>query len=116
MRMNGDMYCYSYRDPDLSNSKTVYTELADFLEDFVEQEQSLDDLIIGAVNGSDPLLAPAALCDLSCVRYLKGITEEDLAIYRTEILDTTVESLKEMIPVLRAYEKQGKTVLVQPGL
>lgn len=116
MRMNGDMYCYSYRDPDLANSKAVYTELVDFLEEFVNQKQPLDDLIIGAVNSSDPLLDPAALCEISCVRYLKGITEDDLATYRREILDTTVESLKEMIPVLRAYEEQGKVVLVQSGL
>ena len=67
----------------------------------------LDDIIIGTVNTTDPLLDPAGQCELSCRRYLKGTTNEDIATLRHEILDTTAADLRALIPTLRAYVENG---------
>ena len=77
--------------------------MADFLEEFVQQGMPLDDMIIGTLNTIDPLLDPAGICDQECIRYLKGITPEDIARIRREILDTTNQELGGLVGVIREY-------------
>ena len=108
IQRNGNLFSYSYRDPDLANTKEVYKGMAGFLEDVLAQGMPLDDLIIGTLNTVDPLLSPAGICDQECTRYLKGITGEDIAKIRREILTTTDEELKKLLGVLNAYAEEGK--------
>ena len=68
----------------------------------------LDDMIIGTLNTIDPLLDPAGICDQECIRYLKGITPEDIARIRREILDTTNQELGGLVGVIREYIETGK--------
>lgn len=35
-RLNGDLFSYSYRDPNLENTRAAYCGMADFLEEFVQ--------------------------------------------------------------------------------
>ena len=108
VRMNGDMFCYSYRDPDLSGTRSVYAGMADFLQATLAQELPLDDLIIGTVNTTDPLLDPSGVCDVACIRRLKGLTDADIARVRREILTCTPETLAALADTLRAFAEQGK--------
>ena len=107
-RMNGDVFVYSYRDPNLANTREVYGGMAEFLDQFLAQGMPFDDIIIGTIGMVDPLLAPSGICDVECVRYLKGITKEDVARLRKEILNTTDEDLKALLPVMETYVKEGK--------
>lgn len=86
VRRSGDIFCYSYRDPNLDNTRAVFSAVADFIENFAAQGMPLDDIIIGAVNTTDPLLDPAGVCESQCVRALKGVTPEELAKTRHELL------------------------------
>ena len=61
----------------------------------------LDEIIIGTLNMIEPLLSPAGVCDQECVRYLKCITNEDIAGIRREILATDSEALKPLVEVIR---------------
>ena len=108
VQMNGQIFVYSYRDPNLANTQAVYAGMADFLAEFVEQGMPLDEIIIGTLNMIEPLLSPAGICDQECVRYLKGITNEDIARIRSEILATDCESLKPLVKVMRDYVAEGK--------
>ncbi len=67
-----------------------------------------DDIIIGTIGMVDPLLAPSGICDVECVRYLKDITEEDVARFRREILNTTDQDLKALLLLMENYVKEGK--------
>ena len=67
----------------------------------------LDDIIIGTVNTTDPLLDPAGVCELSCRRFLKGTRAQDITKLRHEILDTTADDLRALIPTLREYVENG---------
>ena len=107
-RLNGNLFSYSYRDPNLENTRAAYCGMADFLEEFVQQGMPLDDMIIGTLNTIDPLLDPAGICDQECIRYLKGITPEDIARIRREILDTTNQELGGLVGVIREYIETGK--------
>lgn len=103
VRSGGDMFCYSYRDPNLMSSADAFAALPDVLGEMLSEDMPLDDIIIGTVNTTDPLLDPAGQCELSCRRYLKGTSAEDIAKLRHEILDTTAADLRSLIPTLRAF-------------
>lgn len=103
VRSNGDMFCYSYRDPNLPNSADAFAGIPDVLEQMLSEDMPLDNIIIGTVNTTDPLLDPAGQCELSCRRYLRGTTPETIAKLRHEILDTTAADLRSLIPTLRAF-------------
>lgn len=107
-QMNGNVFVYSYRDPNLAGTRDAYCGMADFLEDFVAQGMPLDDIIIGTLNMIDPLMSPAGVCDQECVRYLKGIKSSDIARVRTEILEVSSDTLKPMVEILKQYIKNGK--------
>ena len=102
VRSNGDIFCYSYRDPNLMSSADAFAALPDVLGEMLSEDMPLDDIIIGTVNTTDPLLDPAGQCELSCRRYLRGTTPEDIARLRHEILDTAAADLRSLIPTLRA--------------
>lgn len=108
IQRNGNLFSYSYRDPNLENTWSVYQDMADFLEEFLAQDMPLDDIIIGTLSTIDPLLAPAGICDQECIRYLKGITPESIGQIRQEILGTTTSELKELLGVVKAYTEKGK--------
>ncbi len=108
VRANGDLFCYSYRVPNLAGTRAVYDGLADFLESYLKEGAPLDDLIIGAVNTTEPLLGPDEKCLLACTRHLRGITPSALAAIRRELLHTVPEDLKAMVPILRDFGRSGK--------
>lgn len=112
IRANGDMLCYSYRDPKVDSTKAAYQGMCGFLEMVLAEDMPLDDMIIGTVNSSDPLLDPAGICDLECTRYLKGITHEDVTQIRKEILETTCEDLKKLAEPLEAFLEKGRFCIV----
>ena len=68
----------------------------------------MDDIIIGTVNTTEPLFDPAGVCELECIRYLKGTTAADISRIRREILGTTAEKLLKLAEPLRAYAENGK--------
>lgn len=108
IQRNGNLFSYSYRDPNLENTKAVYQDMAAFLEEFTAQDMPLDDIIIGTISMVDPLLSPAGICDQECVRYLKGITKEDISQIRTQILTTTPQELEKLVEAVKAYVEKGK--------
>ncbi len=115
IRSDGAIYCYSYRDPNLEHTRMAFNGLADYLEEALQEDVPLDDLIIGTVNKTDPLLSPAETCSLACVRYFKGVTGEMINQIRREILHTTVDDLRQSIGALREFQANGKYCAVGNG-
>ena len=92
----------------LHPSQIISMDMKEILDQFLAQGMPFDDIIIGTIGMVDPLLAPSGICDVECVRYLKGITKEDVARLRKEILSTTDQDRKALLPVMEAYVKEGK--------
>ncbi len=107
VRASGDIFCYSYRDPNLAASAEAFAALPDVLEQMLAEDMPLDDIIIGTVNTTDPLLDPAGMCELSCRRCLKGTSAQSIAQLRCEILDTNAQELRSLIPTLRRFVENG---------
>ena len=112
VRVNGDMLCYSYRDPNPEATLEAFRAMVDYLEQALQGDMPLDDLIIGTVGRTSPLMAPAALCKLACLRKLKGVTHESLDKTRREILTTTAEDLKKLLPAVRTFLEDGAVCVV----
>ncbi len=108
IRANGDIFCYSYRDPNLRNSENAFRGLAAYLKEYLSNDQKLDDTVIGTVNTTDPLLDPSAVCALVCARYLNGTTHEDIVKIRKEILDTDKSALLRLADIIEKYCADGK--------
>ncbi len=112
IRSNGDVFCYSYRDPDMENTRSAVCSIPEFLEEVLSQGIQLDDIIIGAVNNSDPLTDPAGICETECMRYLKGISHDEVNRIREEILNTTPDDLADLIKLLKEYTSSGKFCVI----
>ncbi len=108
IRQNGDMFCYSYRDPNLKATRAAFAALADAMEAMLADDMPLDDVIISTVNTTDPLLDPAGLCALACARHLKGVAHADIEQIRREILHTTVDDLRALCALVRRWLDEGK--------
>lgn len=111
-RVNGDLLCYSYRDPSPEKTLETFRDMADYLEQFCNSGASLDDLIIGSVNSTDPLIGPGQHCQNACLRYLKGKTFADICQVRKEILQTTMEDFRSYVHILRKFAREGATCVV----
>ncbi len=112
IRVNGDMICYSYRDPNPEATVQAFRNMPDYLEEMLSSGMPLDDIIIGTVGKTDPLLSPGATCRIACFRKLKGTTFESLCKTRKEILTTTAEDLQNLIPALRRFADEGAVCVV----
>lgn len=112
IRMNGDIFCYSYRDPNPENSRSAYSTIADFLAETVSRKMPIDDIIIGAVNSSNPILDPASICNSECRDYLNGITREDILKMRKQIIETDNRDFEELIELIRKFGQEGKFCVV----
>ena len=82
--------------------------MADFLEDWLKEDQDLESTIIGTVNTTDPLLGPSAAFSAACSRYLRGVTHEDILRTRRELLRTTREDLRGLLEPLRAFQARAR--------
>lgn len=112
VRNSGDIQCYSYRDPNPQATVNAFKGMADFLEGFCQSGSPLDSLIIGTVGQTEPLLSPGRACNLGLVRHLSGTTYADICKIRKEILTTTMEDFKKLIPVLRKMAQDGAVCVV----
>ena len=112
---DGNVCCYSYRDPNLPGTKAAFAAMADFLEDWLKQGEALDSTIIGTVNTTDPLLGPSAALSLECSRYLRGVSHADILRTRRELLHTTREDLHDLVKVLRAFQDNAVFCAVGSG-
>lgn len=112
VRLGGDAFCYSYRDPNPKGTKEAYLDMPAFLEDFLKEEQPIDDIIIGTVNSTEPLSEPSEVLETETVRFFKGITHENINTLRKEILKSTPADLKAHLPVLQKLLDESKLCVV----
>lgn len=90
----GNMIIGSYRDPNLSETLAVYDAIPAFLREFDCSERELTKYIIGAINAVDVPLTPQLKGSIAAKNYLCGLTYEERAKSRHEILKTTIEDIR----------------------
>lgn len=107
---NGTMSAYSYRDPDPMNALAAYRGAGDYLEQAADID--LEQMIIGAIASTEPLLSPAAAIRIEDTRRFRGISYESRAKAREKILKMTVEDLRALAPVIREAMSKAAVCIV----
>ena len=113
-RDDGDMFFYTYRDPQPGRSLNVFDKAVDFVRSFCAQKMDLTPMILGSMAGADPLLNTQMKITVAENRYFKGITYEDVCRVRHELISTTHEDLLALTDVLK-YVAEDHAVCIVAG-
>ncbi len=103
----GTSYFVSYRDPKLQETIAVYEEAADYIRNFQADEKTMTKYVIGAISALDRPLTPSMLGKYSKSCCLTGVTPEDLAAERWQILRCSTGEVREMAEYIQAFLDDG---------
>ena len=99
-RDDGDLFFYTYRDPQPGRSLGVFDRAADFVRSFCAQNADLTPMILGALATVDPLLNTQKKIKTVESRYFRGVTYEDVCRVRQELIGTTNADLLKLTGAL----------------
>ena len=105
-RRTGDVVFGSYRDPNITETLTVFDAIPQYLSTFDVSVRELTKYILGTISTLDRPLTPSDQAHTAIVRYLTGITWDTLQKERTEVLHTTIADIRACAPLLAAVLSQ----------
>lgn len=100
--LDGDSYLASYRDPNLAETEAVYNGVTEYMSHFTADEREMTKYILGTFSNLDTPLSPSARGARSFNAWLRGISWEELQQEREEVLATTQETIRELVPLVQA--------------
>ncbi|WMM25491.1 insulinase family protein [Tissierella sp. MB52-C2] len=103
----GHMTTFSYRDPNLKETISVYDNMSDYVANLSLNESELIQYIIGTISRLEPAMTPHMKGQLETSRYISNITQEDIQKIRDEVLSTNLEDIKTFAPLLADTMKQN---------
>ena len=109
---SGPSAFYSYRDPHLKNTLSVYRKIADYLKEFTADERDMTKYVIGTVSGLDTPLTPRMSGVRSMTAYMNGTTVAMAQETRNQILDATQEDVRALAPYIEAILEKGALCVV----
>lgn len=92
---SGNIYFYSYRDPNIKNTVNIYNETSNYLKNLKLNNSELTQFIIGSINKFDPPTTNPVKGRVALNMYISGQTKEDLENDLEEALNTNLEELQE---------------------
>lgn len=92
----------SYRDPNLTATLDVFDGTASFLSTLQLSEAALSQAIIGTIGDVDAYALPDAKGHTALVRHLLGVSDEERAQRREEILGTSGRDFRDFADALKA--------------
>ena len=95
-------YFTSYRDPNLRRTIEVYKGAADYLSGYEAEEREITKTVIGTVSELDTPLTPAMKGRRSMNAYFTGVPIEVLQEERKQVLECTLEDIRQAAEVLSA--------------
>ena len=111
-RENGELFYYTFRDPQPAHSLGVFDGAAAFIRSFCAQQPDLTRYILGSVSELDPLRNSEQKITLAERLYFRGKTQEDLNRAYRELLHTSREDLLAQCELLEDVKEKGKTCVV----
>jgi hypothetical protein len=92
---SGTIMFYSFRDPNLDNTVSIYENTGAWLSHFSPTEEELRGYIISAVASHDAPCKPRQLAARQNGRYFSNLPENYRETLRNEMLSTTLKQLQE---------------------
>ncbi len=109
---SGSIYAYSYRDPTPGATLGVYGKMADKLTALCDAGESVDKYILSTIAKFEPLLAPRQQGLSADGDWFTGITADDRARMKKEMLATDHNILRKFADVLRTFAEKGAVCVV----
>ena len=108
----GESYFVSYRDPHLTRTLNEYRKVLNYIDEFNATPEEMTKYIIGAVGSYDTPLSPASKGARSLGAYITNTSIEDYKKEKSEIIDTTLEDIKAIRPIIEAILNQNNICVV----
>lgn len=108
----GNVSLCSYRDPNIKETFEVYKGIPEHIENLSMSDRELTKAIIGAISGMQLPLSAYAKGRMAITYYLMNKTKEDRQKQRNEVLNTNVEKLRSLSPILRDVLQQNCCAVV----
>lgn len=99
---NGLFALASYRDPNIDETLTSYSQLVEYIQTFDINERQMTKYIIGTVSELDSSMSVATKGRVAFNRYLINRTVEELQQERNEVLDCTSQKIRDLAELVRA--------------
>lgn len=112
---SGNLYMYSYRDPNLTRTLDIYDAAWEFIKNFDADEKAMTNYIIGAINSLDKPLNKEQRLKQALVRKIAGITDELLQKERNEVLSSTCDEMRGYAPLLETIKNSGYICVMGNG-
>ena len=108
----GMLFCYSYRDPNPARSMSVYRGCAEYLRKFCESGASFDQMLIGTVSDSEPVLSPDRQSRQVIERALRGDSLDLRRRLRRELLSADNADLLRFCDLLDRLDQKAGTCVI----
>lgn len=105
--IQGNAYFVSYRDPNIRSTEEAYLAIPEYLENLEMPQETLDNFIISTIGGMDMPFTPSVLGGMDFANYMSGLDAAFQQKDRDEVLDCTLEGLKELVSYVRAMLKDN---------
>jgi Zn-dependent M16 (insulinase) family peptidase len=86
---------YSYRDPNIKETISIFNGAVKFLREFKADEKEMTNYIIGTIGGMDYLAGPYYKGIIGDKMYFSGTTQEELQNQRAEVLATSAQDISK---------------------
>lgn len=103
----GDVTFTSYRDPHVARTNGVYDASVGYIKNFTADDREMRKFIIGTISAADIPLTPADEGVRNFTLYMSDITYEQLKKERMQILNTTVQDIRDCAPLIEAALADG---------
>ena len=100
--VSGTGFFVSYRDPNIAGTSKAFAEAVKYVREFDCDEAGMTKYILGTFGEIDAPKSPASKGLYSLDIYLMGITEERLKEHRIKMLETDVEDIRALAPIVEA--------------
>lgn len=98
---SGNCEFYSYRDPNLKETLSIYDNAYKFVKDFNADNYEMTKYIIGTISNLDRLLTPRKKGEKADENYFRKISSADIQKNREEVLSTKVEDIRNYYKMLK---------------
>ena len=102
----------SYRDPEIARTNKVYEDVVEYIKNLNPSDEDLLKYKIGAIGSLEQVLHVSTKGDMAQSHYFQGITYEELAKQRKQVIDATKEDLTNLAPLFAEALSQDNLCVI----
>ena len=103
---------YSYRDPNPANSLNIFKDTVNYLKEFCDKTETIENYIVGTTGDFDPLLSNKTGIRMSDVEYLMEVNFNDKQELLNQILNANKEDISNMIKIFEKINAEDNICVI----